>query len=875
MRETLWRDAPLHEEPLRPAPARVLALFWRLLLVGGTLAVAGVGAILLVFGRDLPDFQFLEAYEPKVTTRIHAGDGALIAELAIESRVLVSIERIPLRVQNAFLSAEDRHFYYHFGFNPLAFTRAMVDNVGHYWRGERLVGGSTITQQVAKNFLLGNQRRAERKIREAILAIKMERVLSKKRILELYLNEIYLGQSAYGVATASLAYFNKPLDALSVAEAALLAALPKAPANYHPIRHPQAALNRRNWVIGRMLANGYITPTEHDTARAEPLPNTTPRRVLTTSRADYFVEETTRELLSLFGARRVYEGGLTARSTLDSTLQRHAENALRKGLLDYSRRHGYRGPLAHIDTALFADSTQQIEQLNTIDTPAGALDNWQLALVIASEDKTATIVTRNGQLGTIVLDSMRWARRRLKDSDLQSQKLNKGRNRQEILIEIGQVDEKDSLQKRQNLGPPIRRARDVVELGDVILVAPAHDKNGENLADHYTLEQIPAIDGALVALDPHTGRILALVGGWHFKRSQFNRATQARRQPGSAFKPFVYLTALEQGFTPATRILDAPIVLDRSRSGQGIWKPGNYSNRFYGPAPMRVGIEKSRNLMTIRLAQAVGIEHIADTAKRYQLSETFSKELANVLGAKETTLLRITAAYASFTNGGKQVTPTFIDRVQDRYGKTLFRHDARQCPGCNADEWKLQSVPQLTDARAQITDESSAYQLVQMMSGVIKRGTGRSIGAVIDRPLAGKTGTTNQGIDAWFIGFSPDLVAGVFIGFDQQRSLGMFNSGIKESASTAAAPVFRDFMKEALASYPVVPFRQPSGIRLVRINADTGALARASDRNVIEEAFKPGTEPTNRQSRLIGEEEAVDLNLLGVDEAVEDIGGVY
>ena len=766
------------------------------------LLAAGGGAlyVLYQFGRALPDYQQLAGYEPPTMTRVHAGNGRLLAEYAIEKRVFVPVSAMPKQLISAFLAAEDKNFFKHPGVDALSVLRATLTNIRSYGKERRPVGGSTITQQVAKNFLLSNEVSVERKVKEAILAFRIERALPKERILELYLNEIYLGFGSYGVAAAALNYFDRSLDELTLGETAFLAALPKAPNNYHPLRQPLAAKARRDWVLGRMREDGLINDLDASRGALEPL-IVRYRAEAEFVRADYFVEEVRRELLDRYGEKALYEGGLSVRTTLDPRLQEVGDRTLRSGLEAYDRRHGWRGPLAQIlvDAAWPA-------RLAMVDAPVG-LSHWRLAVVLAGTREGAEIGLRGGERGFIPLTEMAWARP----------------------WKVGQA-----------LGPKVRDARDVLAQGDVIAVEPlaAASPGG------YALRQLPDIDGALIAMDPHTGRVLALVGGYSYERSQFNRATQARRQPGSAFKPVVYAAALEQGLTPSNRILDGPIVIDQ---GPGLpkWKPANYTRKFYGQSTLRLGIEKSRNLMTVRLARFIGMEEVASYAERLGIVDSMPRMLSMSLGAAETTLARLTTAYAMFVNGGRRITPALIDRIQDRRGRTVFRHDARACPGCATIGWRGQPEPTIADAREQVIDPATAYQVVSLLQGVVQRGTGRRVAAV-GKPIAGKTGTTNDSIDTWFLGFSPDLAVGVYVGFDTPRS-----QGRGETGSSVAAPIFRDFMAEALADAPDVPFRIPPGIRLVRVNAATGLPAASGDTSVILEAFKPGTEPTGEAGPVL------------------------
>ena len=789
---------------------KIFAVLSSILLAG--LLIGGGGALyaLHYYGRGLPDYQQLADYKPPVVTRVYAGDGRLLAEYATQRRVFVPISAMPRRVIDAFLSAEDKNFYSHSGVDFLGIARAMVTNLVNLGRNRRLQGASTITQQVAKNFLLTNEVSIERKVKEALLAFRIERAFTKDRILELYLNQIYLGMGSYGVAAAALNYFDKSLDDLSIAEVAFLAALPKAPNNYQPIRHPVAAKGRRDWVIDRMRDDGYITATEAAWAKSEPLVmrRGNPAEFV---RADYFTEAVRRDLLRRYGEKTLYGGGLSVRTTIDPRLQRIAQRALRRGLSAYDRRHGWRGPVAGIDPG-----PGWARRLVAIAPPPGAAP-WRLAVVLGLDDGAGTIGLSNGARGRIPLAELVWAR---------------------------------AWRKGQRVGPKIRRPADVLAPGDVVLVEVLADKGGNGdgksagagagdngAGADFALRQIPDVGGAIVVIDPHTGRVLAMVGGFSYEISQFNRATQAMRQPGSAFKPIVYMAALDDGFTPSSIVDDAPIVIDQ---GPGLpkWKPANYTTRFYGRSTLRLGLEKSRNLMTVRLARAIGMDRVAEYAKRLGVANDLPRLLPMALGAGETTLLRLTAAYSMIVNGGKRIKPALIERIQDRNGKTIYRRDTRPCPGCRVSRWENQPVPRIPDTRPRVLNADTAYQMVSMLRGVVLRGTGwrlRNLGW----PLAGKTGTTNNDVDAWFMGFSPDLAAGVYVGFDEPRSL-----GYKETGSRVAAPIFKRFMAGALAGTPAIPFRIPPGIRLVRIDGDTGLLPGPGTRRVILEAYKPGTEPT-------------------------------
>ncbi|MGB0750271.1 MAG: penicillin-binding protein 1A, partial [Magnetospiraceae bacterium] len=754
------------------------------------------------FGKDLPDYTQLAQYEPAVSTRVHGGDGRMLAEYAIERRIFVPIDAIPERVVNAFLSAEDKSFYEHPGIDFTSILGAMIRNVELYRQGRRMTGASTITQQVAKNFLLTNEYKFTRKIKEMILAMRIERVFDKRQILELYLNDIFLG-NGYGVAAAALGYFDKSLDELTIAEAAYLAALPKAPSNYHPIRQHKAAVERRNWVIGRLAEDGRITEEEATEAQATPLEVVTRQRGRDQIVSAYFAEEIRRELADRYGEDGLYKGGLYVHATLDPRLQDIAAQAIHKGLTEYDRRHGWRGPLAEIDPA--GSWGGQLAD----HVPDGAPLEWVPAVVLSFEKNRLTAIGLNdGTRGTIPFAELQWAR---------------------------------PWEKDQRLGAEVRKPEDVLKPGDVVLVEAVTEAAASGGKDpkpypenSYALRQIPAVEGAIVAMDPHTGRVLAMQGGFSADRSEFNRATQAKRQPGSAFKPFVYLAALEEGYAPTTIIDDAPFVIDQ---GPGLpkWRPSNYSNKFYGPSTMRLGVEKSRNLMTVRLAQNLGMEKVVDIAARFGIIQDMPPALSMSLGAGETTLLDLTNAYAMIVNGGKKISPTFIDRIQDRHGRTIYRHDVRVCQGCDSTDWH--SLPSVSDNREQVTDPQSAYQMVSILQGVVQRGTGARLSR-LGIPLAGKTGTTNDSYDAWFMGFSADLAVGAFVGFDQPRTLGR-----REQGASAALPIFMEFMKEAAKIRPAAPFRVPPQISLARVDRETGKPSHGSGKDVILEAFKVGNVP--------------------------------
>ena len=797
------------------------------------LAAVGVFAAASYFGRDLPDTAQLAEYAPPITTRLHAADGRLMAEYATQNRLFVPFGAIPPLVAQAFVSAEDQRFYDHPGIDMQGIARAAISAIQNYASGRRVEGASTITQQVARNFFLTPDRSISRKIREVLLALRIESAFSKQQILELYLNQIYLGRGAYGVAAAALAYFNKPLKDLTVSEAAFLAGLPKAPSSYDPKTRLDAAVARRNYVIGRLLEDGAITKEQADVALAEPLVAKDRKQIEFVS-ANYFAEEVRREIQRLYGNDALYQGGLSVRTSLDPHLQDLADQALRSGLRDYDMRHGWRGPLKKIET--FDDWAGQ---LAAIQRPAGAGD-WQMAVVLDVDAKGAAIGFSDKSRGVIPFAGMKWAR---------------------------------PWRPNQTVGAEPRKPSDVLAKGDVVLVEPAGAMpEDKSVPQEFALRQIPDVQGALVALDPNTGRVVAITGGYDYAMSEFDRGTQAVRQPGSSFKPFVYLTALEAGYTPATIIDDDPITID---VGTTDWTPENDDHRSLGPMPLRIGVEQSRNLMTVRLIQAVGLDKVKDTAERFGVYKDMPLLYSMALGAGATTPLQMATGYAQIANGGKKIVPTFIDRIQDRTGRTIYRHDDRPCDACQQ-PWTGQATPVIPDTREQIADPVSAYQITSILQGVVQRGTGAALNK-LGLTLAGKTGTTNDAKDAWFVGFSPDLVVAIYVGFDDPKTL-----GAREWGSTAALPIFGDFMSAALKGKDVPPFRIPPGVNLVKIDRLTGQPAYGSGGNVIWEAFRPGTEPGTGYAldRLDGSGgAATDQGTTGfgdsVPEATTGTGGLY
>ncbi len=782
--------------------------FFGWLFAGGTivfLVVVTAGAGLIWhFSRELPDYSQLQDYEPAVMTRVHASDGSLLAEYAKERRLYIPIQAVPKLVINAFIAAEDKNFYEHGGIDFQGIARAAAVYIQQYGSGRRPQGASTITQQVAKNFLLNNEVSFARKIKEALLAMKIERTFSKEKILELYLNEIYLGVGAYGVAAASLLYFDKSVHELTLAEAAYLAALPKGPNNYHPFRRREDAIARRNYVIDRMVEDHYVKAEDGEKAKKEPLQVTQRPTGAHIFAAEYFAEEVRRYIYDNYGEKKLYEGGLSVRTTLDPKLQVLARKTLTDGLVNFDEKQGYRGPVSKIEVG--GDWGTKLAEVKALADVAP----WRLAVVLESTDQSARVgfqpgrdpsgaLSKERETGIVPLDGVKWA------------KAASGPARGRLPTKVNQV----------------------LEAGDVVYVEPLAGKEGM-----FRLRQIPEISGAIVAMEPQTGRVLAMVGGFSYDQSQFNRATQALRQPGSSFKPIVYATALDNGYTPSSVVMDAPLEID---TGSGVWRPENYEGKFYGPSTLRFGIEHSRNVMTVRLAQDIGMPLIGEYAKRLGVYDNLPPYLSFALGAGETTLMRMVGAYGMFDNGGRKIVPTLIDRIQDRYGHTIYKHDQRECRGCDAKKWDNQPEPTLIDRRERVLDPMTAYQITSMMEGVVQRGTGTAVKEV-GKPIAGKTGTTNDEKDVWFIGFSPDLVVGVFMGYDKPRHI-----ADRATGGALAAPIFRDFMKVALADKPAVPFRVPAGIKLVRVNPRTGMRAGPGESAILE-AFKPGTAPPDSYS---------------------------
>ena len=800
---------------------RFLVRFMGFLFTIGTVlflvGVAAAAGLIWHYSRDLPDYSQLQDYEPPVMTRVHASDGALLGEYSKERRLYLPIQAVPKLVINAFLAAEDKNFYEHGGIDFSGMARAAVVYAQNFGSNRRPQGASTITQQVAKNFLLTNEVSFSRKIKEALLAMRLERAYSKDKILELYLNEIYLGLGAYGVAAASLVYFDKSVNDLTIAEAAYLAAMPKAPGALHPVRNRDRAIERRNYVVDRLLENSWIKQAEADKARKDPLVVTSRSNAAHTFAGEYFAEEVRRDVFERYGEKKLYEGGLSVRTTLDPKLQVMARKAMAAGLVNFDEAQGWRGASSKLDiTGDWGVKLADVKSLSDISP-------WRLAVVLETSDQSARIgfqpgrelggaVAKDRQTGIISLDGVKWA------------KSASGGARSKTPTAVSQV-----------LAP-----------GDVVYADPLVAKDGNAIEGQYRLRQIPEVSGALVAMDPWTGRVLAMVGGFSFDQSQFNRATQAYRQPGSTIKPIVYSSALDNGYTPASLLVDGPIEIDQGQ-GVGVWRPDNFSvGKYRGPVTLREALKWSLNTVTVRLAQDVGMPLIGEYAKRFGIYDELPNYLSYALGAGETTVMRMVTAYSMFANGGRRVKATLIDRIQDRYGRTIFRHDARECRGCSApDGWKNQPEPQLVDRREQVLDVTTAYQITSMMEGVVQGGTA-TVMREVGKPIAGKTGTTSDGKDLWFVGFSPDLVVGLYVGYDKPRSLGKNAQG-----GHTAGPIARDFMKYALADKPAVPFRIPPGIKLIRVDAKSGMRAGPGEGGkTILEAFKPGTAPSDNYAAI-------------------------
>ena len=738
---------------------------------GAVIMFVALIAILWAFSNKLPDYKFLKSYKPPVSSKVYAGEGQLVSDFSKEKRIFVPYNAIPLKVINSFLSAEDKNFFSHPGVDAKGVIRAIINNISNIIYSKRLEGASTITQQLAKNFLLSNEISINRKIKEAILAFRIERALSKKRILELYLNQIYLGQGAYGIASASLEYFNKPISELNYAEASLLAALPKAPSKYNPYKNLELAKFRRNLVLKNLLDNNHLKKEDYIN-----LINTKivlkKRKKIFLEDTRYYVEDIRKYVVDKFGFEKVYKQGLNINTPLNLELQNIATISLRNGLEKYDRRKGWRGPLTNKKKL---DNWNKDLEKYKLEKSIG----WRLAIVNKVNKFDAHIKTIENIEGVIDYENISWTKKEFKQ---------------------------------------------LLKVGDVIYVKKI--KNNK-----YELKQLPKANGGIVVMDPFTGRVYALTGGFSFKKSEFNRASQALRQPGSAFKPFIYALALENNFSPNTLILDAPLVLEQG-SDLKMWKPENYGKKFYGPSTLRMGLEKSRNLMTVRIAQEIGVKKITHFSKQLGIYENPQELLSISLGSVETTLLKLTSAYCSFVNGGKKINPILIDRIQDSEGVTFFNTETRSCNDCDQISYFSNSFPKISDNFNQVISPQSAYQIISMLEGAIKRGTGKRL-RDLSLDIGGKTGTTNKNTDTWFIGFTSKLVIGAYVGMDEPKSLGRYETGAK-----TAMPIFRDFIKKAIKKKDARPFKVPPDISMMVIETITGKKASFGSKETIIEAFK-------------------------------------
>ena len=723
------------------------------------------------FSSGLPDYKKLSNYQPPISSRVYSDDGKLIAEYSLEKRLFIPYESIPNKIINSFLSAEDKNFFTHPGVDAKGVLRAVINNISNIIYSRRLEGASTITQQVAKNFLLSNEVSLNRKIKEAILAFRIERVLSKQRILELYLNQIYLGQGAYGIASASLEYFDKPISKLNYTEAALLAALPKAPSRYNPYKNKELAKFRRNLVIKNLYDNEYIDEKVYEELVKKKI-KLKKRKKIFLEDARYYVEDVRKSIVEKYGFQYVYKKGLNIKTPISLDLQSISTQALRNGLLEYDKRKGWRGPLTN--KKITNDWDKNLKKFY-LEKSIG----WEIAIVKKVKKFLVEIETTNKSRGKINLSDISWTKKEMNE---------------------------------------------LFRVGDLIYVK----KIKENI---YSLRQLPQANGGIVVMDPYTGRVLAISGGFSFKRSEFNRATQAKRQPGSAFKPFIYALALENKFTPSTLILDAPIVLDQGVDLK-LWKPENYGKKFYGPSTLRTGIEKSRNLMTVRIAQELGVKKITSLTKKLNIYDNPEELMSISLGSAETTLLKLTTAYCSFINGGKLVDPIFVDRIQDSEGNTIYNSEKRKCETCDQISFSGKKIPLIKDNFEKVFSSETAYQITSMLEGVIQRGTGKGL-KDLNLDLAGKTGTTNKNTDAWFIGFTSNLVVGVYVGYDEPKSLGKYETGSK-----TAMPIFKSFIKKAVKKKDARPFKVAKNIKMMVIDPVTGQKANFLSKKTIVEAYK-------------------------------------
>jgi penicillin-binding protein 1A len=750
---------------------RIIKNIFILILSLGLLSAFSILAVLWAFSNNLPDYKFLKSYKPSVSSKVYSGDGELVNNFSTEKRIFVPYNAISEKVINSFLSAEDKNFYSHPGVDAKGVLRAVINNISNIASSKRLEGASTITQQVAKNFLLTNEVSLNRKIKEAILAFRIERVLSKERILELYLNQIYLGGGAYGVASASLEYFDKPISELNYDEAALLAALPKAPSRYNPYRDIVLAKFRRDLVLKNLYENNYISKTEYEKfINIEIILKK--RKKTFTEDTSYYVEDIRKDVVDQLGFDKVYKQGLNISTPINLSLQKIAIESLREGLISYDKRKGWRGALLRKKNSNnWKDNLDKYRLEKSI--------NWNLAIVKKIDKFSVKIETENELNGIIKYENISWVKKEFNE---------------------------------------------ILKIGDVIYV--------ENLSSNiFALRQLPLVNGGIVIMDPFTGRVLALSGGFSFKKSEFNRATQALRQPGSAFKPFIYALALENGYTPSTLILDAPLVLEQGYDLK-MWKPENYGKKFYGPSTLRMGLEKSRNLMTVRIAQNLGLKKIVNFSKQLGIYDDPSELLSISLGSAETTLLKLTSAYSSFVNGGKLVKPIMIDRIQDSEGNTIFNNEKRKCVNCEQISYLSKNYPEIEDEFLQVFSPQTAYQMTSILEGTVQNGTGRNL-KDLNLDLAGKTGTTNGNTDTWFIGFTSKLAIGVYVGSDNPKSLGRYETGAK-----TALPIFKSFIKNAVKKKDARPFKVADGILMRVIDPITGEKALTESKSTIIEAYK-------------------------------------
>ncbi len=744
-----------------------LILLSSFILLSGILIIG----ILWTYSNELPDYKFLKNYKPPVSSKVYSGNGDLVADFSKEKRVFVPFNSIPKNVINAFLSAEDKNFFSHPGVDAKGVIRAVINNVSNIISSKRLEGASTITQQVAKNFLLTNEVSLNRKIKEAILAFRIERALSKERILELYLNQIYLGSGAYGVAAASLEYFDKSIRDLNYSEAALLAALPKAPSRYNPYRDGQVAKFRRNLVLKNLLENNYLTLEWYEKLKNEEIKLKKTKKIYLED-AQYYIEDVRKNVIENLSYDKVYKQGFNINTPIDLRLQRIATNSLRDGLISYDQRKGWRGPLTNKNyNSEWKKDLDNYKLENSI--------NWELAIVKKVNKFSAEIETQNSKNGIIEYKDISWTKKEFKK---------------------------------------------LLKQGDIIYV----ENNNENI---FSLKQLPKVNGGIVVMDPFTGRVLAMSGGFSFKQSEFNRATQAKRQPGSAFKPFVYALALESNFTPTSLILDAPLVLDQGEDLK-MWKPENYGKKFYGPSTLRVGLEKSRNLMTVRIAQSLGLEKIIDFSKKLKIYENPEELLSISLGSAETTLLQLTSAYSAFVNGGKLVNPIIIDRIQDSEGNTIYNNDKRKCINCDQISYLSNDYPEIKNSYNQVFSPETAFQMTSILEGVVQRGTAKKL-KDLNLNIAGKTGTTNKNTDTWFIGFTSNLLVGVYVGSDKPTPLGKYETGSK-----TALPIFKSFIRDSVKKYEARPFKAAKETVMMVVDPLTGQKAKFNSKNTIIEVFK-------------------------------------